>query len=93
VNHANLGPASFQQLYGGTTYRYHTFANVQSFNLQGLRGRLQSSSYVPPPAHPTHEPLFRAVEEIFQRHAEQGRVRFEYLTEMYFGHLQSEVAP
>lgn len=87
VNHANLGPAVFGALFGSERYQYRTFPNAQSFDLQGLRGRLLSSSYVPPPGHPTHAPLFQAAEAAFRQYAENGRVRFEYVTEMYFGAL------
>jgi len=62
-----------------------SFANEQVFDLAGLRGRLLSSSYSPPQGHPQHEPMLAALEKLFQIHAQDGRVRFEYLTHVYFG--------
>jgi ubiquinone/menaquinone biosynthesis C-methylase UbiE len=62
-----------------------SFPNEQVFDLAGLRGRLLSSSYSPPKGHPQHEPMLAALEKLFQTHAQDGRVRFEYLTHVYYG--------
>lgn len=62
-----------------------SFANEQVFDFDGLRGRLLSSSYSPPQGHPQHEPMLAALEKLFAAHAKDGRVRFEYLTHVYYG--------
>ncbi|HXA75610.1 MAG TPA: class I SAM-dependent methyltransferase [Candidatus Acidoferrales bacterium] len=66
-----------------------SFANEQVFDFVGLRGRLLSSSYAPPQGHPQHEPMLAALEKLFAAHARDGRVRFEYLTHVYYGQLES----
>jgi SAM-dependent methyltransferase len=66
-----------------------SFANEQVFDFDGLRGRLLSSSYSPPQGHPQHEPMLAALEKLFAAHARDGRVRFEYLTHVYYGQLES----
>jgi SAM-dependent methyltransferase len=63
--------------------------NEQVFDFDGLRGRLLSSSYAPRAGHPKHEPMLAALREIFDRHAESGRVRFEYRTHVYHGRLEA----
>ena len=62
-----------------------SFANEQVFDFAGLRGRLLSSSYSPPQGHRQHEPMLAALEKLFQAHAQDGRVRFKYLTHVYYG--------
>lgn len=65
--------------------RQATFANEQLFDLEGLKGRTLSSSYAPLAGHPNHAPLTAALEDLFQRHAENGRIRFLYRTKLYVG--------
>jgi SAM-dependent methyltransferase len=64
-----------------------SFANRQEFDFAGLRGRLLSSSYAPSEGQRKHEPMLAQLRRIFDRHAREGRVAFEYTTKLYFGHL------
>ena len=72
-------PAPFQQ---------RGFEMRQEFDYAGLEGRLLSSSYAPGPGHPRHEPMLRELRRIFARHANAGRVTFDYKTRVYFGRLK-----
>jgi len=60
----------------------------QEFDYAGLEGRLLSSSYAPGPGHPKHEPMLGEMRRIFEKHAEGGRVAFDYKTRVYFGRLK-----
>jgi len=71
----------------GGDMRTARFPNHQRLDLQGLRGRLMSSSYVPLPGHPNHEPMMEELERIFKRHERDGYVSFDYETEVYDGGL------
>jgi SAM-dependent methyltransferase len=64
-----------------------SFANEQVFDFDGLRGRLLSSSYAPAAEHPKHGPMLAELRRIFDAHAQEGRVRIEYLTHVYYGQL------
>lgn len=86
VDHLNVGPETLAPFFGGP-YESRTFPNHQDFDLEGLRGRLLSSSYAPGPGHPDHEPMLSELRRIFDRHQEAGRVRFVYDTELYLGKL------
>lgn len=86
VDHLRLGPADFEPFFGGP-YESRSFPNEQVFDLEGLRGRLLSSSYTPGPGHPDHEPMLAELRGLFDRHQEDGRVRFEYDTELHVGRL------
>jgi SAM-dependent methyltransferase len=86
VDHTRLGREVFAAFFGGP-YESRRFDNHQVFDLQGLRGRLLSSSYTPAPGHPGHEPMLDELRRIFDRHQEEGRVRLEYDTELHLGPL------
>jgi SAM-dependent methyltransferase len=60
----------------------------QRFDFEALKGRLFSASYAPQAGHPNHKPMLRELQNIFQRHVKDGKVAFEYDTNMYFGQLQ-----
>ncbi len=62
-----------------------TFENRQVLDLDGLRGRLLSSSYAPARGHPGHEPMLAALQRLFERTAAGGRVAFEYRTRADLG--------
>jgi len=55
------------------------------FDHESLKGRLLSSSYAPAADHPQHAPMLAALQKLFQTHQENGRVRFDYETQIYFG--------
>ena len=63
------------------------FTYIQNFDLEGLRGRLESSSYAPRAGSPAYEPMISELGELFGRYARDGRVAFEYETFLYFGRL------
>ncbi len=61
--------------------------NTQHLDFDGLRGRLLSSSYAPQAGHPRHEPMLHALRALFDTHAVDGRVAFEYRTRAFVGTL------
>ncbi len=72
----------------GTGFRdTRTFENRQVLDLEGLRGRLLSSSYAPRPGHPGHQPMLQALERLFERTQAGGQVTFLYETRAYLGSL------
>lgn len=64
-----------------------SFPNVQRMDLDGLRGRLLSSSYAPQAGHPRHAPMLEALQQLFDAHAVDGKVAFEYHTRAFVGTL------
>lgn len=63
------------------------FANAQQFDFDGLRGRLLSSSYAPQAGDPRHLPMLDALQRLFDAHAVDGHVAFEYQTRAFIGTL------
>jgi SAM-dependent methyltransferase len=64
-----------------------SFPNQQTFDFEGLKGRLLSSSYAPEPGDPQFQPLLAELQALFQRHERGGRVVFPYQTLVYFAPL------
>ena len=63
------------------------FPNQQIFDLDGLQGRVRSSSYTPEPDQPNFQPMMAKLSEIFAKHERNGIVIFEYDTRVFYGHL------
>lgn len=61
------------------------FEHAQRLDYESLRGRLMSPSYAPPAGHPQHEPMLRALRELFDSCAESGTVSFDYDTRIFAG--------
>jgi len=76
-----------EKFFGARAYEKRMLPNEQRFDFDGLRGRLLSSSYAPAKGHPKHEPMLAELRQIFDAHAEAGRVWVEYNTRVYYGRL------
>lgn len=59
----------------------------QTLDWDGFAGRVASSSYVPQPNAPLHQPLFARLKELFDEHQRDGRVEFLYDTECTIGRV------
>jgi len=84
VRHERIDAACLQRFYAAGFQR-RTLPNQQVFDHDSLKGRLLSSSYAPAADHPQHAPMLASLQKIFQAHQENGRVRFDYETQIYFG--------
>ena len=69
----------------GAAPAHRRFENHQDLDLDGLRARLLSSSYVPAAGRPGHVEMLAELARIFHAHAAAGRVRLDYDAELYFG--------
>jgi SAM-dependent methyltransferase len=65
-------------------YERATYSNEQVFDLEGLRGRLLSSSYMPAENDPSFPALEKDLSGVFAKHAENGRIKIFYDTNIYF---------
>jgi SAM-dependent methyltransferase len=83
---------SIGAFFGHADFQRATFTHAQSFDFEGLKGRLLSSSYAPRSGQPGHEPMLRELREVFDRFHEAGQVRFEYETTMWYGRLDTDPA-
>ncbi len=83
---------SMQTFFAGGSVSQRDLHNSQEMELEGLAGRLRSSSYAPQEGNANYAPMMAAVEELFQANQVNGRVRMEYATHVYFGQLTKEDA-
>jgi SAM-dependent methyltransferase len=75
-----FAPAGFQS---------RVFENFQEVDYYGAEGRLLSSSYIPMAGDSKYELMISEMRRIFDSHHQNGRVRFEYLTRVYYGQLRA----
>ena len=75
--------ADIDTVFGGSNWRLVTLENRQVLDLEGLQGRLSSSSYAPLPGAPGHDEMMEALSDLFARYQENGRVTLLYDTFVY----------
>ena len=83
VRHENIDQEKLGDFFE-TGYEQATFANEQSFDLDGLRGRVLSSSYMPAEDHPSFPALEKELRGLFAKHSENDRIKVFYDTNIYY---------
>ena len=73
--------------FGTGGHKHRVFRHRQAFDLDGLKGRVLSSTYVPDKGEPGYGAMMDELERIFTAHEEDGRVAVDYETRMYYGRL------
>ncbi|MFT3766413.1 MAG: class I SAM-dependent methyltransferase [Minicystis sp.] len=85
VNHTNVDEAVIRGFFGAGELVVHVVENRQIFDRASLTGRLLSSSYVPDEGDPRYAPMLAELGAIFDAHAREGVVSFDYDTRMFCG--------
>ena len=75
--------------FGHEKFLTHELPNFQTFDLESLRGRLRSSSYVPTEGDPRFAPMMASLDALFTTHQQDGRVMMEFSTWVHLGQLNS----
>ncbi|HVB03335.1 MAG TPA: class I SAM-dependent methyltransferase [Chitinophagaceae bacterium] len=88
VNHKNIRLRNLEDFFAPEKMEMETFFNSQLLDLEGLRGRVRSSSYIPSIHHPAHETLMNEITALFGRFAGNGSVSMDYDTRVYFGRVR-----
>ena len=60
------------------------FSNIRLLDFEALRGLVLSSSYMPVEGAPRYEEMVNRLEEVFATHKENGLVKMEYETKVYY---------
>jgi ubiquinone/menaquinone biosynthesis C-methylase UbiE len=81
---ANYG--ALEQFYSPDRMRLIVQQTSQHFDLEGLRGRLLSSSYAPREGPAAHT-MLAELPGLFEAYVANGTVALDYKTKIYFGHL------
>jgi ubiquinone/menaquinone biosynthesis C-methylase UbiE len=83
ATHKNYSAERIAEIFDGWELETAVFPNYQDLDFEGLRGRLESSSYCPLPGDPGHTEIMKELEELFVRSESSGKVRFEYSTQLF----------
>lgn len=86
VRHENIDEHKLNEFFSGK-YITKTFPNKQVFDLEGVSGRLLSSSYTPQNDSPLYEPMLAELNEIFEKNQVNGFIEFLYDTNIYYSSL------
>jgi hypothetical protein len=65
------------------------FDNFQLFDQESFFGRMRSSSYTPSVETSEYATLLAAAERLFAKYEKNGKISFEYETQLYVGKLKS----
>jgi SAM-dependent methyltransferase len=79
--------ADFNAFYGHSNWRLERIPNRQSLNEEGLRGRIESSSWSPLPGWDGYDSMLQEITQLFRKYEQDGRVTIEYETHIYHGRL------
>lgn len=86
VRHENAEP-TMNEFFAPKQPRFAQFPTHQTFDSEAIRGRLLSSSYTPVPSSPHFQPMLAELESIFNKYQENGLVRFDYDTRVFYERL------
>jgi SAM-dependent methyltransferase len=76
-----------EALFSPREFRQARFPYKQVFDFEGLKGRLLSASYAPQPGDPGYDQMIEELRGIFDANQKEGKVDFDYETEVYYGQL------
>jgi len=68
-------------------YSKKIFQHHQFVNYEGFIGRILSASYIPLQDEPIFEEMVAEIKVLFNKYQENGLIKLEYDTEVYFSHL------
>jgi ubiquinone/menaquinone biosynthesis C-methylase UbiE len=87
VKDRNVGIEQLQSFFAPSRFERAAFSNIQTFDFEGLRGRLLSSSYMPNTGQLGYEDMMRSLSQLFETYQDQGRIHLQYETALYYGQL------
>lgn len=83
VNHRNIEDLDIERFFTPKTMKVYELENEQKFDLDGLKGRLQSSSYCPKVGE-GYTKLMKEIETLFEKHQKENIIKFNYETKIYW---------
>ncbi len=73
--------------FGNNGFALQTFENPQTYDFEGLKGRVLSGGSAPQADHPRYTEMLETLEAIFHVHQVNGRVTINYETQLWYGQL------
>jgi SAM-dependent methyltransferase len=87
VDHRHIDTPDIEAFFHPHKMQLQTFGNEQVFDLEGLLGRLSSSSYMPAQADDGYTAMRSDLEQLFEKYQQNGFVTIHYTTKVYTGRL------
>ena len=87
VDHRRMDAGVMDRFFCAGNWKLSSLPNEQLFDLHGLLGRLDSSSYAPPAGTEAHAAITEALAKLFEECQQSGRVAYRYQTKIYTGHI------
>ncbi|HEX3034835.1 MAG TPA: methyltransferase domain-containing protein [Thermodesulfobacteriota bacterium] len=87
VDFKNFDAGVFTSFFDKEGFNVRLFDNFQIFDLESLKGRVNSSSYVPAEGDPKHGQMMEELSRIFFKYQSDGKVMLEYDTKVYYGRI------
>ena len=93
INHKQIDKTVLSSFFEPAQLYEKRFSYEQTFDYEGLKGRMLSSSYIPERGHPKYEEMTAKLWEIFQTYCAGDRVHVKYTTRMFYGQpVQSDMS-
>lgn len=86
VRHEGVTPSDVREFLG-PQMQTATFRNEQIFDLDGLKGRMLSASYMPVEGAPVFNEMIDELRALFAKHERGGRINILYDTNVYLSRL------
>lgn len=86
VRHENIAATELRAFFQ-KDFAARSFANQQVFDLDGLKGRMLSSSYMPNVDSPKYGEMTDELSALFAKHERNGRISVLYETNVYHSQL------
>ncbi|MBL8182547.1 MAG: class I SAM-dependent methyltransferase [Blastocatellia bacterium] len=86
VRHENIAATELRAFFQ-KDFAARSFANQQVFDLDGLKGRMLSSSYMPNVDSPRYGEMTDELSALFAKHERNGRISVLYETNVYHSQL------
>lgn len=87
VDYRNITDEEIEDFFTPGEVKLTIFENYQQFHFEGLKGRLQSSSYIPVPGDENYTGMMEALQQLFNRYEQNGVIRINYSTKVYTGKM------
>jgi ubiquinone/menaquinone biosynthesis C-methylase UbiE len=87
VDHRNISEAKIKEFFSPSTVEYIIFPNQQVFDLEGLEGRLLSSSYMPAKGEDGYDPMISDLQKLFDKYQQEEKITISYATKVFVSML------
>lgn len=87
ITHRNISEEIIANFYAPNKFRKFVLYYEQQFDLEGLIGRVVSSSYMPDETHPNYPHMIDALTDIYHAYNKEGMLTFAYDTNLYIGSI------